>query len=34
MGAGDVNGLWSRLQALAELMPPDAPDAPTARLAA
>jgi UDP-N-acetylmuramate--alanine ligase len=34
MGAGDVNGLWSRLQALAELMPPDAPDAPAARLAA
>ncbi len=34
MGAGDVNGLWGRLQALAQLKPPDAPDAPPARLAA
>jgi UDP-N-acetylmuramate--alanine ligase len=34
MGAGDVNGLWSRLEALEPLKSPDAPDAPTARVAA
>jgi UDP-N-acetylmuramate--alanine ligase len=34
MGAGDVNGLWSRLEDLADLSSPDAPDAPAARLAA
>ncbi|MDM7937142.1 MAG: UDP-N-acetylmuramate--L-alanine ligase [Cyanobium sp. CZS 48M] len=34
MGAGDVNGLWSRLEGLADLSSPDAPDTPAARLAA